>query len=100
LFIAQGGDDDIGPEARPVAPKTPAFILEAASLTGDSELALQLAGSDILRRIKDGEMLADDFVGPVFLDALGAGIPAGDVAMHVEGEDRVVDDILDDAAER
>ena len=37
-------------------------------------------------------MLADRFVLGVTLDALGAGVPADDVAVDVEHVDRVVDD--------
>ena len=43
-------------------------------------------------------MLADDFVGAVAFDALGSQVPGGDDPVHVELEDRIVDDGLDQPA--
>src|SRR5690242_264758 len=57
-----------------------------------------MAGGDRLRRIEDGEVPADDLVGGVLVDALGAGVPRGDAPVGVEHEDGVVGDAVDDAA--
>src|SRR5262245_45149566 len=45
-------------------------------------------------------MLADDLVGAVALDALGAGVPALHHADRVERDDRVLLDVLDQLAEQ
>jgi hypothetical protein len=37
-------------------------------------------------------MLADDLVGGISLDALGAGIPGEDIPVTVELKDRIIDD--------
>ncbi len=44
-------------------------------------------------------MLADDLVGPIALDALGAGIPVGDDAVLVEHENGVIRDAPDEKPE-
>ena len=52
-----------------------------------------------LVRVEDPEVLADDLVGDVALDPLGAGVPALDQAGRGEHEDRVVADRLDQEPE-
>ena len=52
-----------------------------------------------LRGVEDAEVAADDLLGGVALDALGAGVPAHDVAARVEHEDRVVLDHFDEQPE-
>ncbi len=37
---------------------------------------------DGVGRVEAGEMLADDLLGPVALDALGPGVPGGDVPLR------------------
>ena len=44
-------------------------------------------------------MLADDLVGAVALEALGAGVPGQDMPLRVEHEDRVVAHALDEQPE-
>src|SRR6185312_17171530 len=48
------------------------------------------AGGAIFLRVEAREMLADDFFRRVALDALRARIPAADLAVRIEHEDRVV----------
>ena len=48
--------------------------------------------------IEHGEMLADDFLGRVSLDGLGAAIPAHDAARGIEHEQRIVAHRLDEDA--
>src|SRR5690349_7147551 len=45
---------------------------------------------DGFRRVELREVLSDDLVGPIALDAFSTGIPGQDVAIDVEHEDRVV----------
>ena len=48
-----------------------------------------------LLRQKDAEMAADDLVGVVAFDALGAVVPAAHAAFGVEHEDRVIAHVLE-----
>ena len=54
------------------------------------------AGGPVLISIKAAKVLADDFVGSVAFDALGAGIPGGDVAVFIKLKDRIIDHRIDE----
>src|ERR1019366_2766976 len=75
---------------------TPALVLEAALAANRFEGPLGLAGSPVLRRIEDREVLADDLVRLVALGVPRARVPRRDVAARVEHEDRVVGDRVDE----
>src|SRR6185312_8285230 len=93
--VTQRGDDDVGPEARAVLPKAPAFILEAAGVRRRAQLELWKPLGDQLGRVEDGEMLTDGLLGRVALQPLGAGVPTPDIAPGIEREDGVVGYALD-----
>src|SRR5262249_25541604 len=97
--IAQGRDDDVGPEAAAVLAQAPALVLVLPRSGGDLQLPRRLARCYILRRIEAREVLADDLRGAVALDALGAGVPGEGAGLRVEEEDGVVLDPLDEEAE-
>ena len=61
-------DHDMRPEAGAVLAHLPSFAFKFSVF----ERTLRQAVGAVLRRIKAGEMLADDFVGDMALDALGA----------------------------
>ena len=50
--VAQGGDDDVGPEPRAVLADAPAFVLEAAFARGDVQLVVGRAALGAIRRIE------------------------------------------------
>src|SRR5579871_6395018 len=50
----------------------------------------------ILVCVKSAKMLTNDLVRCVALDALGPGIPANDVALFVQLEDRIIDNGVDE----
>ena len=50
-------------------------------------------------RVEFREMLADDFVRGITLDALGAGIPGSDETVLVQKKDRVILDTSDQIGE-
>src|SRR5207248_7938754 len=52
-----------------------------------------------LGRVEAAEMLADDVLGRIALDALGAGVPVGHPPFWVEHEDGVIGDSLDEDPE-
>ncbi len=92
--IADGVDDDVGPESRPVLTDAPAFLFEASLARGRLEGALWLAGFPILVGIEHREMLADGLVREVALDPLRAQVPVAHAAVAVEHVDGVVGDAL------
>ena len=85
-------DDHVGPEPAAVFAYPPALVLEAPLTGGDLQLLCAAAGG--LGRVEAREMLSDDLVGAVALDALGADVPGADAAVHVQHEDGVVLDAL------
>src|SRR6185312_3213498 len=98
FLVAQGRDDDVGPESRAVLAYPPTLVLEAPLLRGHFELHLGLAVLQVLRRIEAREVLADDLVGLPALQALGGRIPGEYVTTRVQGDDRVVPDVVDEQA--
>src|SRR4051812_46224584 len=94
-----GVDDDAGPEERAVLADTPAFLLIAAVLPGNSERPRGLAVGLVGGGVKPRKMLADDFLRQVALDALPADVPAGYDSIRVEHIERVVGYSLDQQPE-
>ena len=73
--VPQGRDDDVRPKQRAVLPHSPALVLEAAFGLGDLEFVSGPAPVDGLLGVEAGEVLTDDLLSPVALDALGPGVP-------------------------
>src|SRR5690606_39635637 len=90
LLVAPRGQRHRRPEPAAVLAHAPALVLQAPFRQRDPELLFRPALGDHLRRIEHGEVLADDLVGAVALDLLGAMVPAHHPALGVEHEDRVV----------
>src|SRR3954462_2110309 len=99
LIVVQGSDDRVGPEAGAVLADPPAGVLDAAEGAGLVEELERQAGPAVLVGVEDREVLADDLVGGVALDGLGAGVPGLDDPVPVEGEDRVVANLGDQGPE-
>src|SRR2546430_1982663 len=93
------GDDYVRPEAAAVLSDPPALLFDAPFGTGDFEIVLRLTILLVLGRIEEREMLADDLVRPVALDALRAVVPAGHIAVRIEHEDGVILHAVDEQAE-
>src|SRR6266404_198443 len=75
-FVVQRRDNDVGPEARAIFAHAPVVVLEAAGRGRGFELVVRPVLGERFRRVKAREMPADDFLGPVTLEAFGAGVPA------------------------
>jgi hypothetical protein len=95
LRVAERGDHDVRPEERAILAHAPSFLLEVPFAGGRLELVFRMAARDHLLRVEDGEVLPDRFVRGVALELLRACIPAEDVAVRIQREDRVVADALD-----
>ena len=78
--VAEGGDDDVGPEGSTVFADAPALIFEAAEPLGFHQLAVGEAAQRDLLWVKDREMFADDLRCLVALHPLGPFVPGNDVA--------------------
>jgi hypothetical protein len=98
-LVADGADGDAGPQARAVLAEAPAFFLVAAGGLGELELLLALARLDVVLAVEDREVLAQDLALAVQVDALGAGVPRGDLAAGIEGEHRIVADAVEEQAQ-
>jgi hypothetical protein len=96
---ADGIDDHMRPEVRAVLAHPPAFGLELAGALGRLQRGRRNAACDVLLGIEQREVPADHFPGCIALEALGAGIPARDVAGSVEHVDRIVGDGVDQQPE-
>ena len=97
-FVAQRSDDHVGPESSAVFTDPPAFVLEAAQPLGLGELVLRQLASECVRRIEHREVVADDLIGAVALEALCPGVPGVHPTVRIEQEDGVVSDRLDEEA--
>ena len=98
-LVAQGRDDDIGPEAGAILANPPALVLHAPIPDRGREFRLRLAMIEVLGGIEDREVPADDLLGLIALDPLGPGVPTDDVPAGIEHEDGVVLHGLHDDAE-
>ena len=98
-LVADGGDDDVGPEARTVLAYAPALLLVAPGLGRRRELARRLPGVRVRLGVEDREVAADDLFGLVALETRGARTPCADAATGVQHEDGVVADALHHEAE-
>ncbi len=94
LTISQRRNQDVRPEARPVASDSPPLVLCSPVRDRAAELSLRLACRHVLGGVEAREGLADDFVGAISLEPLGAGVPARDPSLGVEPEDGVIVDAL------
>jgi hypothetical protein len=99
VVAADGVEDHACPEAGAVLAHAPALGLVAARRAGGFDRLGWDAHVDVLRRIEAAEMLSDDLVGTITLDAFRAGVPVGDLAFGIEHEDSVVGDALDEQPE-
>ena len=90
IIVPYCSNDYIGPELRSVFPQPPAFILETTILLSDLQLPLRFTCSNILFRVKNGEMFANNFALFIPFDAPCAEIPCCNVAFSVQHENGMV----------
>ena len=83
-IVAYRIDDDGGEKLRAVFANAKALCFKTSGLGGLTERGGWNAGGAVFIGIEAAEVLADDFVGGVAFDALGAGIPGGDVAFLIK----------------
>jgi hypothetical protein len=98
-IVAQRRDRDTGPEGRAVLAHPPSLVQETARRLGHPQLVGGPARLPRLRRVEDRKVLADDFLGRVALDSLGADVPGDHHAIRIEHEDRVLAHAFDQQPE-
>jgi hypothetical protein len=97
--VADRVDHRQGPEPAAVLAQPPALAFEAAVAPRAGERRLRHAARTVLGDVELREMPADDLVGAVALDALGAGVPARHAPGAVQQVNGVVGDARDQQAE-
>ncbi len=98
LLVADGVDHHVGPETLAVAPHAPTLALETPVHRRLLQVAGRDAGGAVLFGVEAREVLTQDVVGLVALEALGPGVPARHVAGGVQHIDGVVVDRVDQHA--
>jgi hypothetical protein len=93
--IAQRRDDDVGPEAAAILADAPVLVLETSQLARAPQLLVRPVFRESIGRVEPREMLADDFIGRIALDALRALVSRRDDAIRIQHEDRVIADAFD-----
>ena len=96
-LVSDGGDGDVRPEQRAVAADAPVLVLDRTVPGCVREVPLGDPVGAVRLGVERGEVLPDDLVGVVALDAFDTRIPRLDDALRVEGEDGV---LLDGGDER
>src|SRR5690606_17456493 len=76
----------------------PAFIFERANVSSDLQLMLRQPARQRLGWIEARKVLADDFVGLVAFEALGAGVPGLYMTSGIQHENGVVTDAFNQQA--
>src|SRR5262245_2578074 len=97
-LVADRVDDDERPEAAAVLAHTPAFGFGPTIARRGLQRRGRHPGRAVLVAVEHAEMLPEDLVRRIALDAPGAGIPRRDDAVGVELEDRIVDHGVHQAA--
>ena len=98
-IVSDRVDQHVHPDSRAVLAHAPALVLEAPGRGGGRQGAARQPRRLILVGVKDGEMLADDLIGGIALEATRAGVPRGDDAIGVQHEHGIIRDRLDEEPE-
>jgi len=89
-WFADRGDHHTRPEQAAILAHPPAFGREFAVAQCHFQHSLRHAVAPIAVRVEAREMLADNLLGQVALDAPRAGIPIDDVPLGIEHENRII----------
>src|SRR6185369_14664758 len=69
---------------RAVLANAPSFLVEATRLGGDAKVFERLVGVYLVRLVEAGEVLTDDLVRSISLDAFGAPVPRRHATLRIE----------------
>src|SRR5208337_4527644 len=96
--ILERVDHHVGQEATAVLTHAPSLGLIPAIAGGAFERLLRRVRSAVLLGVEPREVLSDDLLGAVALDALCAPVPVGDDAIGIDHVDGIVGDAVDQHA--
>src|SRR5204863_9437236 len=99
-MVVEGVHGSVGPEACPVLAYAPALVVGPPGAGRMSEDALRLASRKVLRRVEDRDVLPDHLAGAVALQPFCTLVPGQDVTIGPDQEDGVVEDRVDEEANR
>ena len=99
-MVVEGVDRGVGPEARAVLAQAPAFVVGTPGARGLTQDAFRPSRLNVLRAIEDRDVLADHLAGGIALDPLRTLVPGEDVPIGPDQEDRIVQDSVDQEANR
>ena len=85
-------DQHVRPHQGTVLANAPPLLFEAAIGGRNVQSSGRQVRGPILFGVELGEVLPDDLVGRIALEALSAGVPARDIPLRVEHIDCVIDD--------
>src|SRR6185437_11269021 len=88
--VLQRIDHRVGPESLRASTDAPSLVLRAPLALGKSQLLLRSARFPRFRSVEAGVMQADCLARRVAGHAFGAGVPADDLTLAIEHEDRVI----------
>ena len=88
--VIQPCDHHIRPEACAVLANAPIFVFKAATAGRLLQFEIGLARAPLALGIKDREVLSDDLLCLVALEALSSRIPSDNVARRIEHKNRVI----------
>ena len=87
-------DHDICPKITAILSHPLAFLFITALRGGNSKCARGFACSLVFCRIEAREVCAENVVSRISLDALGTGVPTGNIAGRIQHVDGIVRDAL------
>ena len=94
--VAQCRESEARQKLRTVFPSADALFLMPALRRGQAEHLFRTTALDIAEGKEAGEIAPNDLVGRIAFDALGAGIPADDLAARVHQVDRMILDTVEE----
>ena len=97
--VANGGENDVGPEARAVLADAPGLLLDASARRGKAQQLGGPAAIDVLLGEETREVLTENLFRGIALDTLAARVPGDHVAVAIKKIERVVADAFDDGAQ-
>jgi hypothetical protein len=92
IFILDGGEHDIRPEARPAFARAPCLSFKAAGFDGRLQFHLRLLRETIFGTEENREVFTEDFSGRVALETFRTLVPAGNPAVGTQGVNGVIFD--------
>src|ERR1700761_2095416 len=96
IVVVDAIEDAMRPKRRAILAHAPPLTFVTTYLLGDPQRPCGDAVGFVFRGIERRQVHAEHLVPVIALDALRAGIPAGDVTLAIEHEDRTIPHALNE----